>query len=81
MAATHKKVAVEVEALELTATTTLGDIFDFCGDDLSVYVWDRTIEATMKAGIGSVLVKGVGGEIHPCGKAMFDATHTRLEKE
>jgi len=47
----------------------------FCPDHISV----KTLEGTMRAELGDMLIQGVSGELYPCKPEIFEKTYEAVE--
>ena len=45
-----------------------------------LYIEIDTLEGTMRADLGDIIIKGVQGELYPCKPDIFEATYEIVEK-
>lgn len=87
----YRKIPVEIEAIQWNGNN-IQEIVNFVGDactidmlpysniDRPIYtVIIRTLEGTMRAGIGDYIIRGAQGEFYPCKPDMFEQNYEVVE--
>jgi len=84
----YKKKPIVIEAIQWVGDN-LYDIRNWMGistrskafisSEGEVYLEIETLEGTMRAPIGSYIIKGVKGEFYPCDKEIFEETYEEVE--
>ena len=80
----YRKKPIVIEAVRWTGTNTV-EVADFMGGSPGFSMGNstpeentvsiETLEGTMKATQGDLIIKGVNGEFYPCKSDIFDKTY------
>ena len=73
----YRKKPVVIEAMQFTGENN-EDCKKFIGDNFDntlSYPNIKTLEGTMRVGVGDWIIKGVKGEFYPCKPDIFEATY------
>lgn len=81
---------IKVEKMKYVKKSIVVEAFQFGFDECpewfvnssatvkSYYCNIQTLEGSMKAYVGDMIIQGIQGEIYPCKKDVFDATYDRV---
>lgn len=79
MAEYYKKKPIIVEAVQYNGIQSIEEVRalsdNFYIKDNALFI--KTLEGDMRCNIGSYVVKGIGGEIYPVYKEIFEKTYER----
>ena len=82
----YRKKPVVIEAIKFHNTVDgkiIKECIDFCGGDAYLDINGtlaiETLEGTINASDGDMIIRGIAGEYYPCKPGIFEQTYERID--